>query len=811
MGIVYKAKDLKLKRSVAIKFLSSTLTQNQESRDRFTQEAEAASALDHPNICTIYEIDQSSDDQIFMVMAYYQGQTLDRRLKLKSHTIENVLHIVIDIAEGLAAAHKHGIVHRDVKPGNVIVTEDGSVKILDFGLAKLSGQTGLTKEWTSFGTANYMSPEQAKGDLVDDRTDIWSLGVLLYEAISGRLPFMGEYEQAVIYNIINQDPHPIQEFKHGVPDELAAIITKALNKDPKERYQTVLEFISDLKNVLSNIETGSSFILPRLNRQKIKKKFHVFSIPLILMIIILIFSYIWFNYPSHVLPKSITVLPFENMSQDEDEIYFSNGITEDIIVQLSKISDLRVISFRQSIDYRNSQKSLAEIGEELNVTHLLTGSVRRADNKVRIIAKLFQRDTGEQLWAEKYDRQLSEVFKIQSEVARQIAKALEITLSNKEDRRINKVYTKDLTAYDYYLKGRNLYHRLRPIDNNTAISLFKKAIHIDPTFALAYTGLADAFVQKTLRFGAESFWLDSAVVQCQHALQIDENLAEAHKALGLIYYSHSWFDKSLNENRFALDENPNYFIAMHNMGWIYLNLGELSLARRWLERARQGDPLFSSTQMGLGLLNIYLTDYTAAIHWLNNSYDIQPDLNPNPQVALVLIDIIKNNLSEAAVKAENLVSKLSEDVGAYISAGDVALLSGDPSSALNFYQKALMISPKAWHPFTGINATTSLGFIFKKTNHISEATEMINYSLRLDKSTLEQGSQWWGIAYDMAAIYAINEEYDMCFQWLDKTLNAGFLFYSWLEIDPLFESVRDDPRFSRFIEKIKLQVDKQRD
>ena len=481
-------------------------------------------------------------------------------------------------------------------------------------------------------------------------------------------------------------------------------------------------------------------------------------------------------------------------------------MTEDIIVQLSKITGLRVISYRQSIHYRNSRKSLAQIGQELDVTHILTGTVRREENTVRITSQLFRRETGEQLWAENYDRQLNEVFKIQSEVARQIAQALQITLTSKEKTLIGKVYTRDLSAYDYYLKGRNFYHRLRAVDNQTAIILFKRALKIDQDFALGYTGLADAFVQKTLRFGEETFWLDSAVVQCEQALSIDKNLAEAHKALGLIYYSRSWFDKALEQNLRAIEENPNYYIAMHNVGWIYLNLGDFSKARLWLEKAREGDPVFGSTQLGLGFLDLIMVNYEAARHWLNYSYDIHPYLKPNPKVALILIDIINQNLGKAQIDADNLVSAIPDDPDACIAAGDVALISGNPTVAVNYYQKALMLSPNAWHPFTGVNATTSLGFIFRKTDHFREADEMINYSLELDKKTLEQGSQWWGVTYDLAAIQAIKGNTKACFSWLEKTLDNGFLFYSWLEIDPVFESVREEPKFLQFIKEVRSRI-----
>jgi non-specific serine/threonine protein kinase len=482
MGMVYKAEDLKLKRTVAIKFLPYILTRDQEARDRFSQEAQSASALDHPNICTIYEIDQTEEGQIFMVMAYYDGQTLDKKIKDDQITLKESLDISIRIAEGLANAHKHGIVHRDIKPANIMLTEEEDVKILDFGLAKLVGQTNLTREHTSIGTVNYMSPEQAQGDLVDDRTDIWSLGVLLYESITGQFPFRGEYEQAIIYSIINQDPEPLAKFRKGIYAGFEQIIGKALAKDPAERYQTVLEMLEDLRKVRKSVEDGTEIKLSGIKKSVSASSKKILAGIVGLIILIFLLNKFWFGVTNSVQQKSITVLPFENLNQDKQNAYISDGITEDITVQLSKISGMRVIAYRSSKSYRNSDKDLVQIGEELQVDNILIGKIRQEDDQIRITAQLINLDAGQQLWAETYDRNLDAIFNIQSEVAKKIAAALQVVLSSEEQERIDKKYTENISAYDYYLRGKDYYNRLRSEDNEEAIRLFKKAFSEDPDF-----------------------------------------------------------------------------------------------------------------------------------------------------------------------------------------------------------------------------------------------------------------------------------------------------------------------------------------
>jgi serine/threonine protein kinase/Tfp pilus assembly protein PilF len=806
MGMVYKAKDLNLKRIVAIKFLPPFLTGDQEARIRFSQEAEAASALDHPNICTIYEIDQTEEFQIFIVMAYYDGQTLDTKIKSCQIPLTHCLEISINIAEGLIKAHKNGIVHRDIKPANIMVTEDGQVKILDFGLAKFAGQKSMTKEHTSLGTVNYMSPEQAQGDLVDDRTDIWSLGVLLYESITGQFPFRGEYEQAVIYSIINQEPEPLSKFRENISAGLEQIITKALSKNPTDRYQTVLDMWEDLKTARKNEEEGTEIKIPGLKIHLSKHSKKIFAgVVGIIVLIFLLYQY-WFGMTGLLEQKSITVLPFENLNQDNQNAYISDGITEDITVQLSKISGLRVIAYRSSKSYRNTDKDLSQIGEELQVDNILIGKIRQQDDLIRITAQLIDADAGEQLWAETYDKNLNAIFDIQSEVANKIASALQVVLSSAEAKRIEKKYTENLTAYDYYLRGRNYYNRFRLEDNEEAIRLFRKACEADTDFALSYAGLADAYVQKTLRFGADSHWLDSAIVHCDRALIIDPNLAEAHKALGLIYYARSWFDKSLKENLTAIELNPNYFMALHNLGWIYLNQGELEKSNKWMNKARRVNPTFATSYIGSGLIYLIVGDFQRAGHLFRFAYEIQPDHKLNPMIPIMLIYLLRGDTEGAKSEAIKIVKKIRDDDGLYIAAGDVSLFSGDPNAAGVYYQNAITINPKAWHPITGINATTSLGFILWKTNHQADADEMLDYSMKLDEETLAQGSQWWGVSYDIAAIHAIRNHKTECYRWLDKAIDDGFRFYSWLSIDPLFENIRDDRAFSETIARLEKSV-----
>jgi len=465
-----------------------------------------------------------------------------------------------------------------------------------------------------------MSPEQAKGEEVDFRTDIWSLNVILYEMVTGELPFKGDYDQVIIYSIINETPKALAELENETPPELQRIVQKALNKNMDMRYQDTGELIADF-NFL-NQKSSSEILHERPHSQKSKAAhWYVYCAIIILLSFV---SWIFFSTMNSesVNRKSIAVLPFDNLSNEPENEYFSDGITEDIITQLSKIADLRVVSRTSILQYKNSNKKLEEIGEELNVATILEGSVRRANNQVRIVSQLIDVKTDEHLWAETYDRELKDIFAIQSEIAEQIASALEATLTQDEKDRIEKKPTTSLSAYDFYLKGRDYYYRYKKKENTNAVELFQKALNLDKDYALAWAGLADAYAQMPVRFGFESFWLDSALVAGERAVELDVNLAEAQKALGTVYLYKGWHDKALESYRKAVELKPNYFSAVSNVGVIYYFKGSLDEALRWFKKTVSLHPTFALAYTNVGEIYRLLIDHSKSEQWLKKALAI---------------------------------------------------------------------------------------------------------------------------------------------------------------------------------------------
>ena len=530
MGVVYKAQDLKLDRPVALKFLPPHLLGNEDVRKRFEREAKAAAALQHPNICPVYEIDEV-DGRMFIAMAFLEGEELTKRIEEGPLSVERLLDIAIQVARGLQEAHSKGVVHRDIKPANIMDTTSGQAVLMDFGLAQLaSSSSKLTQDGTTIGTSAYMSPEQTTGEKVDHRTDVWALGVVLYEMATGQAPFQGHYQQAILYSILNEQPEPITAIRAGVPTALERIADKCLAKRADERYQTVSDLLADL-SALKRVSDSAASKRPSSGTTDAR--------------------------------PSIAVLPFENRGRGDEDEYFSDGISEDITSALGKVERLQVAPRSMAFQFKGKRPTPREVGSALNVGHVLEGSVRRAGNRVRINVELIAIEEGYQVWSERYDRVMEDVFEIQDEISQAIVEKLKVKLVGREKELLAKRYTENLQAYNLCLRGRYYWYR-RSLDSfRRAISFYEQALEEDPEYALAHSGLADC--HTLLGFYGPvpaNQAMPRAEAAALKALQIDTDLAAAHASVGAVHALYHWDWKGADrELRRAIELDPSYAVG----------------------------------------------------------------------------------------------------------------------------------------------------------------------------------------------------------------------------------------------------------
>ncbi len=759
MGVVYKAQDTRLDRIVALKFLPKHLLCDHEAKMRFTQEAKAASALSHPNITTIYEIDEV-EGQCFISMEYIAGGSTKELLKGKTLSLKDILDIAIQIGEGLNTAHKKDIVHRDIKSDNIMLTDEGVVKIMDFGLAKLKGVTKLTKTGTTLGTTQYMSPEQAQGKQADHRSDIFSFGVVLYEMITGGLPFKGEHEAAVIYSIVNETPEPLARYKASVPEGLQRIVDKALKKDLVTRYQSAADLIADLKGLQKEtVERGVA--VP--SKKRIRNRKALFVGIGIFIVVVAYATFSRFFAPNIEEPgaqrKMLAVLPFENLGPVDHE-YFADGMMDELTTQLAKVSGLGVISRTSAIKYKKTEKSLRQIGSELGVDYVLEGSVlwdkKGNTSRVRISSQLIRVSDNTHLWAERYDRDLNDIFAIHSEISQAIIDKLKLRLLGSEKTTLTKRSTENLEAYNLYLKGRSW--------GPTAmekIHYFEEAVKIDPEFAPAYAGLSNSYMRLIEDRGiSRDEGYRRAKSAALKALELDDSLADAHNALGSLKLLYEWdWSGGGGELKRAVELNPGDAGFHGDYGTYLVATGRFDQALLEMKRAQELDPRSVFTNWGVGL--------TLAM-W--RKYD------------------------QAIAEWQRLIQMDSSNHGFHAGLGLTYLQKGMFMDAIRECQKTDLED--------GLSLSL-LGYAYAASGNKVQALKILE-ELK-EKLKLKEREVF---PSEVALVYAGLGEKDHAFAWLQMAYEenqGGLELVHFLKVAPLFDNLRSDPRFKELLEKMGLE------
>lgn len=721
MGVVYKAYDTKLKREVAIKFLSPEISLRDQDRERFLVEAQAAAALNHPNIATIHAIEEV-DDELFIVMEFIDGPDLKKKVASDQLSVDSSINIAIQIAEGLQAAHEKGITHRDIKPANIMLTSKGQVKITDFGLAKMAQASALTKAGMTVGTMAYMSPEQAQGLEVDQRTDIWALGAVLYEMLTGQQPFQGLYEQAVMYAVVNTEPPALAALRPEVPAELEHLARKALQKNPAQRHQTMDEVIADLK--LAGAKAAKEIPVP-------EKKSRL----------------------------AIAVLPFTDLSPQKDQEYFCDGMTEELIDALTKLEGCRVVSRTSAFAFKGKEQDIRTIGKQLNVSHALEGSVRKAGNRLRITAQLINVEDGFQLWSEKYDRELDDVFAIQDDIAAAIVKKLKMKLRGEQGTKLVKRYTENLAAYHLYLQARFHLNKRTEEGLQKGVAYCEQAIALDSKYALAYAGLADGFALLGFQgFLPPKEAMPKAKAAAEKALAIDDALAEAHISLGYIRAIYDWnWRESEEEFLRALELNPNLATAHYWYAlWHLLPTGQFDKCLAEIKKAQELDPLSLVLNAGIGWQFYFARQFDEAIAALQKTLE----------------------MDENFLFARDLLGQAYAQKGLH-------------EQALAEMEKAVALSNRR------TLSLGALGYAYALAGKRDEAQKILDELLAL-------AQQKYVSSYDVALVYAGLGENEQTLACLEKACADQNGWLSFLNVEARFDNLRPEARFGVLLKKVGL-------
>jgi TolB-like protein/serine/threonine protein kinase/Tfp pilus assembly protein PilF len=781
MGVVYKARQISLSRPVALKILPPHLSSDASFVKRFKREAQAVAQLDHPNLVQIFDIVRARGLHFFS-MQYVEGKTLDEVLKQRGRlNADEAINIVLQAAQGIEHAHKNGIIHRDIKPSNIIIDESGNAKVMDFGLARTAEERSrLTRSGTLIGTLDYMSPEQCRGDEVDGRTDIYSLGVVLYEALTGRMPFEAPNEAALIHKIINEDPPDIQALNPNVPISLSKVIFKAMAKDKEDRYGEIGELIEDLRSCAAAVEPvkKTTPIATDMPPASVRRPYVSFAAIAAILVCLSMVGIIFLRRPKSEGPirpetiaapaeektySSIAVLPFVNMSADPEQEYFCDGIAEELINALAQLEDLRVIARTSAFSFKGKSIDIREIGRKLDVETILEGSVRKSGNKLRITAQLVDVQSNDHLWSERYDKEMEDILAIQDEITLAIVDRLKPKLLPAEKTKLAASQTVDAEVYDLYLRGWHFYNKTTPQDLEKACRYFTQVIEKDPEYAPAYAGLATC--ERSRPFLTPARFKDArkkVKELAQKALELDENCDDAHRlmAWARIFFDWDW-QEAENEFKRAIALNPGNLRNYADYEGILNFMGRPGESLEMAKRALGLDPLSPFTNHSM--INALMENghYMEAMKHLQRAIELFPDY---PWFHTYL--------------------------------GGMYLVQLKFKEALDAFQKGK--AAQGW--IIQLEAEHWIGITYALMGKKEEAQRVLD-------NLVNMSEEKYVPPYFIWRLYMCLGDADKAYEWLDKAYAEQDYFILYLKIDPGLEmfNLRSDPRYLAMLKKMNLE------